>query len=277
MSAIRVPVVEKIFSANDRMAAINRKLMDDNQVFSINLMASPGAGKTSFILETIKRLDHTFRIGVIEGDTAPVTIDSDKVIAAGMPAVQNKNGGGRPRPLNGVLPPILNAGASAPGKAFGARNADSCFITMVSPEKGAADVRRVKEMARSFNREVGVFTQCSVLCRSTDKEAKDAHYYYTTEAADWIAAECLMKTLGVGSNSVAPEVYTSFRERFVVGHGGYPIVGDPDGVANALVEISKAGFAGVALNFVNYLDELPFFRDEVLPRIEAKGLRAKRM
>lgn len=93
MGAIRVPVVEKIFSANDRMAAINRKLMDDNHLFSINLMASPGAGKTSFILETIKRLDHSWRIGVIEGDTAPVTIDSDKVIAAGMPAVQINTGG----------------------------------------------------------------------------------------------------------------------------------------------------------------------------------------
>ncbi len=93
MSAIRVPIVEKIFSANDRMAAINRKLMDDNHVFSINLMASPGAGKTSFILETIKRLDRSLRIGVIEGDTAPVTIDADKVVAAGMPAVQINTGG----------------------------------------------------------------------------------------------------------------------------------------------------------------------------------------
>lgn len=93
MSAIRVPVVEKIFSANDRMAQINRNLMTSHRIFSINLMASPGAGKTSFILETIKRLNHSLRIGVIEGDTAPVTIDSDKIIAAGMPAVQINTGG----------------------------------------------------------------------------------------------------------------------------------------------------------------------------------------
>jgi len=93
MKAIRVPVVEKIFSANDRMAEINRNLMNSHGIFSINLMASPGAGKTSFILETIKRLNHELRIGVIEGDTAPVTIDADKVIAAGMPAVQINTGG----------------------------------------------------------------------------------------------------------------------------------------------------------------------------------------
>jgi hydrogenase nickel incorporation protein HypB len=93
MSAIRVPVVEKIFSANDRMANENRKLLDQNHVFSINIMASPGAGKTSFILQTIKHVSKDLKIGVIEGDTAPVTIDADKIIKAGMPAVQINTGG----------------------------------------------------------------------------------------------------------------------------------------------------------------------------------------
>jgi len=93
MSAIRVPVVEKIFSANDRMANMNRLSLTEKKVLAINLMASPGAGKTSFILETIKRLQQDFQIGVIEGDTAPVTIDSDKIISAGMPAVQINTGG----------------------------------------------------------------------------------------------------------------------------------------------------------------------------------------
>lgn len=93
MSAIRVPVVEKILSANDRVANENRALLDDHKVFSINLMASPGAGKTSFILQTIKQLGNDLRIGVVEGDTAPVTIDADKIINAGMPAIQINTGG----------------------------------------------------------------------------------------------------------------------------------------------------------------------------------------
>jgi len=93
MSAIRVPVVEKIFSANDRMADMNHEKLRQHKVFSINMMASPGAGKTSFILEIIKRLSGVYRVGVIEGDTAPVTIDADKIIQAGMPAVQINTGG----------------------------------------------------------------------------------------------------------------------------------------------------------------------------------------
>jgi hydrogenase nickel incorporation protein HypB len=88
-----VPVVEKILSANDQIASVNQKLLTQSKIFSLNLMASPGAGKTSFILQTIKALKGSLRIGVIEGDTAPVTIDADKVIAAGMPAVQINTGG----------------------------------------------------------------------------------------------------------------------------------------------------------------------------------------
>ena len=89
----RVPIVEKILNANDQMAALNRTLLDQHKIFSINVMASPGAGKTSFILQTIQALASRFRTGVVEGDTAPVTIDADKITAAGMPAVQINTGG----------------------------------------------------------------------------------------------------------------------------------------------------------------------------------------
>jgi len=93
MSHVRIPVIEKILSTNDRLAEMNRQNLTDHGVLGINLMASPGAGKTSFILETIKRLRVDWRIGVIEGDTAPVTIDADKINAVGMPAVQINTGG----------------------------------------------------------------------------------------------------------------------------------------------------------------------------------------
>lgn len=79
--------------SNDRLAQNNQAILDQHHAFGINLMASPGAGKTSFILETIKRLPVEIKLGVIEGDTAPVTIDADKIVAAGMPAVQINTGG----------------------------------------------------------------------------------------------------------------------------------------------------------------------------------------
>ena len=75
----RVMVVEQILNANDQLAAENRLKLDANGVFAINILASPGAGKTSVILRTIEALSKRLHLGVVEGDTAPVTIDADKV------------------------------------------------------------------------------------------------------------------------------------------------------------------------------------------------------
>jgi hydrogenase nickel incorporation protein HypB len=88
----RVPVVEKILSANDRMAARNRETLDRAGLYSINIMASPGAGKTSLILKTLEFLNGRLRLGVVEGDLAS-SIDADKAAAAGLPAVQINTGG----------------------------------------------------------------------------------------------------------------------------------------------------------------------------------------
>ncbi len=88
----RVPVVERILSANDRMAARNRQLLDQAGLYSINIMASPGAGKTSLILKTLEALNGRLRLGVVEGDLAS-SIDADKAAAAGLPAVQINTGG----------------------------------------------------------------------------------------------------------------------------------------------------------------------------------------
>lgn len=88
----RVPVVEKILSANDRMAARNRETLNQAGLYSINIMASPGAGKTSLILKTLESLNGRLRFGVVEGDLAS-SIDADKAAAAGLPAVQINTGG----------------------------------------------------------------------------------------------------------------------------------------------------------------------------------------
>ncbi|NPV57101.1 MAG: hydrogenase nickel incorporation protein HypB [Anaerolineae bacterium] len=93
MSPEKVAVVEKILSANDQVAQLNRARLETKNIFSINIMASPGAGKTSVIMRTIQNLQNTIKIGVIEGDTAPVTIDADKITQAGVPAIQINTGG----------------------------------------------------------------------------------------------------------------------------------------------------------------------------------------
>lgn len=93
MATKTIPVVKQILSENDEIARQNQAELAKNSVFSLNLMASPGAGKTTFILATAARLPEYLRPGVIEGDLAS-SIDADKIAAAGMPVVQINTGGG---------------------------------------------------------------------------------------------------------------------------------------------------------------------------------------
>lgn len=88
-----ISIVEDIMSANDQLAAQNRAQLETHGVWGLNIMASPGSGKTSTILQTIKAVTPIIRIGVVEGDTAAVTIDADKIVAAGCPAIQINTGG----------------------------------------------------------------------------------------------------------------------------------------------------------------------------------------
>lgn len=88
----RVAVVEKILSANDRLAEENRRRLDDQGVFGVNIMASPGAGKTSLIEGTLEALKGRWRVGVVDGDVA-TSIDADRAAAAGASAVQVNTGG----------------------------------------------------------------------------------------------------------------------------------------------------------------------------------------
>ncbi len=91
-AVVKVPVVQDILSANEHIAEENRKLLARHHVFAMNVMASPGAGKTSLILRTIAALEKRLRVGVIEGDIAS-RVDADKVAAAGAPVVQINTGG----------------------------------------------------------------------------------------------------------------------------------------------------------------------------------------
>ena len=88
----RVPVVEKIMSANDRIASQNRARLDNAGIYSMNLMASPGGGKTSLIELTIKNLAERLKLAVIDGDVA-TSIDADRAASAGAVAVQINTGG----------------------------------------------------------------------------------------------------------------------------------------------------------------------------------------
>ncbi|MCL2883603.1 MAG: hydrogenase nickel incorporation protein HypB [Coriobacteriia bacterium] len=89
---MEIKLDEPILGYNNRLAERNRALLAEHQVFMLNVMASPGAGKTSLILATIEALRQQFALAVIEGDIAS-DVDAQKIKAAGIPAVQINTGG----------------------------------------------------------------------------------------------------------------------------------------------------------------------------------------
>jgi hydrogenase nickel incorporation protein HypB len=89
---MEIKVLKDILSANEQIARKNRELLEKNKVFSVNIMASPGAGKTSLVLQTIRALGKTIKVGVIEGDISS-SIDAQIVGKEGVPVVQINTGG----------------------------------------------------------------------------------------------------------------------------------------------------------------------------------------
>jgi hydrogenase nickel incorporation protein HypB len=89
---MEIKILKDILGANEQIAQKNHELLVNNKVFAVNIMASPGAGKTSVVIQTILALKDKVRIGVIEGDIAS-SIDAEKVAKEGVPVVQINTGG----------------------------------------------------------------------------------------------------------------------------------------------------------------------------------------
>jgi hydrogenase nickel incorporation protein HypB len=82
-----IQVTEKILAGNASVAALNREKLDAARVFAINLISSPGSGKTSLVEATLRALTPGFRIGMINGDTSPAALDAERGARAGASAI----------------------------------------------------------------------------------------------------------------------------------------------------------------------------------------------
>jgi hydrogenase nickel incorporation protein HypB len=93
MMEVKVPVVRNILEANERLAAINRSRFAEAGVYVVNLMSSPGAGKTSLLERTIDGLAGRLRLAVIEGDIQS-SYDAERIQRKGVQVVQINTDGG---------------------------------------------------------------------------------------------------------------------------------------------------------------------------------------
>lgn len=90
---MEIKIFKEIMGENLKLAEENREFFNEGRITAVNVMASPGAGKTSIILKVIEKLKDSVGIGVVEGDIAS-SIDADKIDKLGIPVVQINTGGG---------------------------------------------------------------------------------------------------------------------------------------------------------------------------------------
>ena len=177
----------------------------------------------------------------------------------------------------------MSAGFSPRGRDFAARCADVLFLNVTELDQVPPLLGDVTAHMARYDRSIAVFTMGHVVCRQTRREAEEFFHYFAEEMADAEGQKYYRDNRGTTVPAEgAARIARPFENRFTrQGHhrydgaypGAYPFVGDPDDVAAEMARMSASGLAGCTVAFVDYLKEIPFFVQEVLPRLERLGLR----
>ena len=180
---------------------------------------------------------------------------------------------GQPRARQAPRPAVISAAFSPAGRNFAVEAADILLTMMTDEDQGRAEIDDITARAEATGRDrpLQVFAVAYVVCRRTREEAEAFHDYYAVEGADREAIRFYVS--GRSKQAGSPDALRELEVRWAGGNGGYPLVGSPQDVVDGMLTMQRAGFAGAALSFVHYLDELPFFLQHVLPLMEEAGLR----
>ena len=178
-----------------------------------------------------------------------------------------------PSSLQSPRPVTMNAAFGAAGRDFAAARCDYLFTTFSELADAATHVSDIAERAAAHGRRVGAYTVAHVVCRESAAEAEAYYTRYAVTLADHEAVDEHMAGKKAFSRSHDARAYDLYRQRFAGGAGSYPLIGTPDMIAEAMMAIAAEGYDGIALSFVNYTQELPYFCDRVLPILTKAGLR----
>ncbi len=181
-------------------------------------------------------------------------------------------------------PPVMSAGFSPRGRDFAARAADVLFLNVTELDQVPALLADVTEHMARYDRSISVYTMGHVVCRPTRQQAEAYFHYFAEEMADTEGQAYYRQNRGGTVPGAGGPIARPFENRFTRAGGkryaggypgAYPFVGSPDDVAEEMARMSATGLAGCTVAFVDYLKEIPFFVQEVLPRLERLGLREK--
>jgi dimethylsulfone monooxygenase len=181
---------------------------------------------------------------------------------------------GEPAPIQRPRPFTMSAASSPTGRAFAMATSDMLFDTFRDIEAGKRQLEAIAEASAKAGRAepLGVCTACHVVARETNAEAEAYYRHYADTNMDAAAVDFHVGT--TKANRIVDAAMIEDRVRRAAGLSSYKLVGTPEHIAEQLIAIQRAGFAGTTLSFVNFKDELPFFIERVMPLIRRAGLVA---
>ena len=188
-----------------------------------------------------------------------------------------KNVWSQPKPVQKTMP-IMNAGGSPAGRTFAATRADMNFVILSEHdiEGGRTQIQSLKAMARAAGREIQSWIHVYVVCRDTEKEARDYLDYYVRQKGDYVAVDNLLKIFEIQAETFDMKKLEAFRFHFIAGHGGYPLVGTPEQIVDEIDKLIAIGIDGILMSWVDYKTELRQWIEQVLPLMEQAGQRKPR-
>jgi alkanesulfonate monooxygenase SsuD/methylene tetrahydromethanopterin reductase-like flavin-dependent oxidoreductase (luciferase family) len=141
-------------------------------------------------------------------------------------------------------------------------------------DSDTAQISHLKTLTADLGRSSQCWIHGYVVCRETEKEARDYLHHYVVERGDDVAVANMLDIFGVQSATLEPAVMEAFKFHFKAGHGGYPLVGTPEQIVGQMERLSAMGVDGILLSWVDYLGEARQWIDRVMPLMEQAGLRA---
>lgn len=181
-------------------------------------------------------------------------------------------------------PPVMSAGFSPRGRDFAARAADVLFLNVTELDQVPALLADVAAHMARYRRTIAVYTMGHVVCRPMRQEAEDYFRYFADEMADVRGHDYYWRNRGATVPGAGGPIVRPAENRFTRAEPGryrgaypgvYPFIGTPDDIAEEMGRMSATGLAGCTVAFVDYLKEIPYFVQEVLPRLERLGIRGK--
>jgi alkanesulfonate monooxygenase SsuD/methylene tetrahydromethanopterin reductase-like flavin-dependent oxidoreductase (luciferase family) len=182
----------------------------------------------------------------------------------------------QPKPLSRPRPAIMNAGTSPVGSAYAARNADIAFSAKLERDN-PDDIRRrfdgYRENAAALGRDLSVWSGAWIICRDTEKEAREYYEYAIEQNGDLGVLDHIDPRVLPSTEGLSEAEAFKLHARTLAAFGGQQMIGTPDSIAKEMIEMSEAGVDGLVCMWIDYEEGLDTFTEHVMPRLERAGVR----